>query len=294
MTGSVLSTADRTGEPTMHTFETPGPTTLELRTAGGHVTITARETDTTTVELTALNGAGEEAVASARIEQRGNTVVVDIPRHRVGLLRQGPSVEVTVNCPHGSSLAVKTESSDVRAIGTYTQASIATGSGDIDVDTVLTAARLKAGSGTVSVRHIGEGLVASTGSGDITVDHSGGQAILTVGSGDITIGELAGEVVTKTGSGDIEVERLGGSLQTRTGSGNLTVRRALSGSVRAQGASGNISIGIDEGTSAWLDVSTLTGRVSQELGESEAPGEGQQRVEITAHTVSGDLRVHRS
>lgn len=278
----------------MRTFETPGPTTLEIRTAGGHVTITAGESDTTTVELTALNSAGEEAVAAARIEQRGNTVVVDIPRHRIGLLRQGPSVDVNLDCPHGSSLDVRAESSDVRTIGTFTEVSIATGSGDIDVDTVTKAARLKAGSGTVSVRHIDESLVAATGSGDITVDHSGRQATLTVGSGDITIGELAGEVVTKTGSGDIAVERLGGSLQTKTGSGNLTVRRASSGSVRAKGASGNISIGVDEGTAAWLDVSTMTGRVLQELGESDAPAEGQQRVEITAHTVSGDLRVHRS
>lgn len=80
----------------------------------------------------------------------------------------------------------------------------------------------------------------------------------------------------------------------KTGSGDLTVRRATSGSVRANGASGSISIGIEEGTAAWLDVSTVSGRVSQELGESDAPGEDQQRVEITAHTVSGNLRVHRS
>lgn len=90
------------------------------------------------------------------------------------------------------------------------------------------------------------------------------------------------------------MERLGGSLQTRTGSGNLTVRRATSGVVRAQGASGDITIGVVEGTAAWLDVSTMTGRVVQELGESDAPDEGHRRVEINAHTVSGDLRVHRS
>ena len=81
---------------------------------------------------------------------------------------------------------------------------------------------------------------------------------------------------------------------TKSGSGDLIVRRAASGSVRANGASGDISIGIEEGTAAWLDVSTVSGRVSQELGESEAPRADQQRVEITAHTVSGDLRVHRS
>ena len=55
-----------------------------------------------------------------------------------------------------------------------------------------------------------------------------------------------------------------------------------------------ITIGVAEGTAAWLDVSTLTGRVIQELEQTGAPADGQQRVEITAHTVSGNLRVHRS
>ena len=100
-------------------------------------------------------------------------------------------------------------------------------------------------------------------------------------------------MVTKSGSGDVEVGRLGGRLQTKSGSGSLTVRRATSGMVRANGASGDISIGIEEGTAAWLDLSTVSGRVTQELEESAAPSDGQQRVEITAHTVSGDLRVFR-
>ena len=71
------------------------------------------------------------------------------------------------------------------------------------------------------------------------------------------------------------------------------MRRAGSGTVRANGASGDISIGIEEGTAAWLDVSTVSGRVDQELGESEPPDRATT-VEIAAHTVSGDLRVHRS
>ncbi len=105
---------------------------------------------------------------------------------------------------------------------------------------------------------------------------------------------MAGDVLTKTGSGDVEVDRLGGTLVTKSGSGSLVVRRAASGSVKANGASGSITIGIEQGTAAWLDVSTLTGRVVQELDQTGAPTEDQPRVEITAHTVSGDLKVHRS
>ncbi len=278
----------------MHTFETPGPTTIVVRTSAGQVTVTAGDTDRTTVELTPLNAAGEEAVAQATVEQSRHTVVVHLPKHRSGLLREGPSVQVDITCPHGVSLDLKADSADLRATGQFQEASCSTGSGNIDIEAVTGSARLKSGSGTVTAGEVTQALTVSTGSGDVNVERTLGSSTVKVGSGDISVGELAGDLVTKTGSGDVEVGRLGGSLITKTGSGSLTVRRADSGKVHAAGASGNISIGVEEGTAAWLDVSTVSGRVSQELGESPAPTDDQNRVEITAHTVSGNLRIHRA
>ena len=279
---------------TVHTFQTPGSNSVLVRTGAGQVTVTAEETDVTTVELTPLNTPGEEAVAQARVEQQRDAVVVDVPRHRTGLLRQGPAVAVRISCPTGTDLHVKADASDVRATGTFGDSVLTTGSGDIDVEAVNGTAKVKSGSGTVSAGHVDQALVVTTGSGDVHVHQSGRTASLTAGSGDISVGELVGEVVIKTGSGDIEVGRLDGSLVSKTGSGSLTVRRAGTGSVRANGASGDIGIGVEHGTAAWLDLSTVSGRVEQELGESEAPDAGQDTVEITAHTVSGNLRVHRS
>lgn len=278
----------------MHTFDTDGPTTVVVRTGTGRVTITSEDTPVTTVEVTALNSAGQEAVAGTTLDQTGGSVVIDVPRRNGSMFRQSPQVGVTITCPRGSSLQVRAQAADVRATGSYATAELTTGSGDLVVEHVTDTARLKAGSGSVSARAVEGTLMITTGSGDVSVDQSGTTSTLTVGSGDISIGELRGEVVTKTGSGDIEVGVLAGSLQSKTGSGDLIVRRAAAGMVRATGASGSISIGIPEGTAAWLDLSTITGRVTQELGESEAPQGDQQRVQVTAHTVSGDLRVHRS
>ena len=278
----------------MHTFETPGPTSLSVRAGAGDVTVTAEDTQRTTVELTPLNAAGEDAVAEARVEQQRNGIVVDIPRHRGGLFRPNPSVSIVVTCPTGSILEVKADSADVTATGTFADAVVVTGSGEVEVEDVTGSAKLKSGSGAVSAGRVGKAVVISTGSGDVSLEHSGRTASLTVGSGDIRIGEVTGEAVAKTGSGDVEVGRLGGTLMTKSGSGDLVVRRATSGSVKANGASGSITIGVEQGTAAWLDVSTLTGRVIQELDQAGAPTDGQQRVEITAHTVSGNLRVHRS
>ncbi len=278
----------------MYTFETPGATTLVVRTGAGEVTVTAEETERTTVDLTPLNAAGEDAVAEARVEQQRDSVVVDIPRSRGGLFRPHPTVAVAITCPTGTLLEVKAESADVFATGTFANALVTTGSGEVSVEDVTGAAKLKSGSGTVSAGRVGRGLVVTTGSGDVHVDETSQSAVVTVGSGDIRIGAVSGEAVTKTGSGDIEVGRLGGTLMTKSGSGDLVVRRATSGAVKANGASGSITIGIEHGTAAWLDVSTLTGKVRQELDQTDAPADGQQRIEITAHTVSGDLRVHRS
>ena len=278
----------------MYTFETPGPTTLVVRSGAGDVRVTAEETARTTIELTPLNAAGEDAVAEARVEQQRHGIVVDIPRHRGGLFRPHPSVGIAITIPAGSTLEVKAESADITATGTFAEALVTTGSGEVQVGDVTGSAKLKSGSGTVSAGRVGQALAVSTGSGNVLVDHSGRSATVTVGSGDIRIGQVAGEVLTKTGSGDVEVDRLDGTLVTKSGSGDLVVRRAASGAVKANGASGSITIGVEEGTAAWLDVSTLTGRVTQELDQTGAPTDGQQRVEITAHTVSGNLRVHRS
>jgi DUF4097 and DUF4098 domain-containing protein YvlB len=260
----------------MHTFQTGGPVTVVVRTGSGHVTVTAEDTPDTTVDLTALNAAGEDAVAGTRVDHSHGVVLVEVPRRGGGLFRGGPQVGIQITCPAGSTLQARAESADIRAAGSFETADLVSGSGDLDIESVTGTAKLKTGSGSVSV------------------DRSGRTATLTVGSGDISIGSLAGDVVAKTGSGDVEVGVLQGSLLSKSGSGDLVVRRAASGAVRATGASGQISIGIQDGTAAWLDLSTVSGRVSQELGETDAPRSDQQRVEITARTVSGDLRVHRS
>ncbi len=278
----------------MHTFQTPGPTTLSVRTDAGHVSVRGTDTQSTTVELSALNAAGADALAEARVEQDRGAVLVELPRHRGGLFRAHPAVGIEITVPHGSTLEVRAESADVTAAGTFGEALITSGSGRVQVGEVTGSAKLKSGSGAVTAGAVGTAALITTGSGNVSLDRTGHSARITVGSGHIRIGEVSGDTVTKTGSGDVEVERLGGTLLTKSGSGNLVVRHATSGAVEASGASGSISIGVDHGTAAWLDVSTVTGRVRQELEESGAPPEGQQRVEVTAHTVSGDLRVHRS
>ena len=196
----------------MHTFETPEPHHPRWSAPPPATSpSTTDDTDRTTVELTPLNAAGEDAVAKARVEQQGSKVVVDFPRHHGGLFRQSPSVGVASPVRTAASLEVKTGSADIRATGTCASTRGHHGIRRHRARHVTGSAKLKSGSGAVSAGRVDQALVA------------------TAGSGDISIGELAGDAVTKTGSGDVEVGRLGGTLQTKSGSGSLTVRRATSG-----------------------------------------------------------------
>src|SRR4051794_28908173 len=131
----------------MQIFDTGGPVTVVVRTGSGHVTIATDDGADTTVELTALNSAGEEAVDGTRIDHGGDSVVVDVPRRGGGLFRSSPQVGIAITCPAGSSLQVKAESADIRATGTYTMADLVSGSGDLVVETVTGTAKLKTGSG---------------------------------------------------------------------------------------------------------------------------------------------------
>ncbi|RLV49920.1 hypothetical protein D9V37_08560 [Nocardioides mangrovicus] len=278
----------------MHTFHTPAPVALRVRTGSGLVDVRASETSETTVHLKGLNEAGQEAAEQARVEHDGHTVLVDVPR-RQGFLRRGPEVQIEITVPTASSAHLQAESADIRATGSYADVTCATGSGDVGVDDVAGEAQLTAGSGDLSVGAVRGRLEVRTGSGDVAVDEVlAAEGRITSGSGDISLGRMAGRLTVKTGSGDLEVGVLEGSLEAKSGSGDLIVRRARSGRLRSTGASQDVRIGVEQGTAAWLDVSSLSGRVSQELGDTEAPAEGQPTVEISLTTVSGDLRIHRA
>ena len=142
-----------------------------------------------------------------------------------------------------------------------------TGSGEVQVDDVTGSAKLKSGSGTVTAGTDRQGRHDHHRLGRRQRRPSAGQsAQVSVGSGDIK--HRPTSPATPWPRPAPATSRSTGSAArcvTKSGSGDLVVRRATSGSVKANGASGSITIGVAQGTAAWLDVSTLTGRVIQEL-----------------------------
>ena len=276
----------------MYEFHASDKVRLRIEFGSGDIALEASETDRVRIDLTGDGESGGSLVDQTVIEQRGDEVVVDVPR-RTGFLRRSPSLDLRVLVPLGTRVDVKADAVDIDATGRLGDTQIKIGSGDLRLDH------------TADVR-------VQTGSGDVTIGTADGTATLSTGSGDVTCRALAGLGRVNSGSGDIRIERAGGPLQVNSASGDICIddaaddvtvdsasgdqhlSRVTRGRVRLNSASGDLHVGVADGTPVWLDVNTLTGSVSSALSGGEPPGDGEAAVELRVNTVSGDISLART
>ena len=188
-------------------YRTPTPIRLSVTTGAGSVQVDAVDGDRTVVTITPAAGhsdARQEALAGAVVEQRGDQIVVEVPRRSVGFLGRGSDLAISVLVPPGSTAEVFTDSADLRTTG------------------LLGAVHAKSGSGDLVIEHAGE-VSTHTGSGNTAVTRADGPVQVRSGSGDVAVHAAAGGCSVSTGSGDIRVERAEGPVQINTGSGDVTV-----------------------------------------------------------------------
>jgi len=276
----------------MYEFHASDKVRLRIEFGSGDIALEASETDRVRIDLTGDGESGGSLVDQTVIEQRGDEVVVDVPR-RTGFLRRSPSLDLRVLVPLGTRVDVKADAVDIDATGRLGDTQIKIGSGDLRLDH------------TADVR-------VQTGSGDVNLGTADGTATLSTGSGDVTCRALAGLGRVNSGSGDIRIERADGPLQVNSASGDICIdeaaddvtvdsasgdqhlSRVTRGRVRLNSASGDLHVGVADGTPVWLDVNTLTGSVSSALSGGEPPGDGEAAVELRVNTVSGDISLART
>lgn len=279
----------------MFRFTTPVPPRLSVELRAGTVTVETADVTETTVELIALNDSKttQEAIEAATVDQRGDAITVHLPARHGSFIGRGPQVAVRVAAPDESGLRVKTGSADVIARGRYTTTAIDTGSGDIDVGVVADSLRVNTGSGDVNVERVDKDVTVKTGSGDVVLGTIVGEASFTSGSGDLDLVAGGQALVAKTGSGNIRVGTAPSDLRITTASGTTRIDRVDEGEVRVKAASGDVHAGIGTGTAAWLDVHTVSGRVTSGLDAADAPTSADRKVHLQLSTVSGDIDLVR-
>lgn len=282
-------------EGSLHTFTTPEPVDLRIELWTGKIDIEAEETAETRVELEPMHGdeSAQDAINRARVEQRGEEIVVLLPKVKSGFFGRRGEVHARIRVPLQSNLKVETASADVEADGVLGDAEVSSGSGDVSLD-VVDECHLRTGSGDISVNTANGSVDTKCGSGDLVIGTIGGDANAMAGSGDVIVSSIAGMLKVKTGSGDIVVKSCGEGLDALAGSGDLLVKRIERGRLKAKTGSGDISVGVADGTAAYLDIMTVTGDVESDLDASEAPVDGDKTVEIIIQSGSGDVVLQRA
>ena len=267
-------------------FHTPGPLLVDVKVPSGRVELESVDGDETIVELRPLRdgGAGREAIEEATVELREEAgrqrVVVDVERRKLwGITFEiNREVEVRVLAPHGADAEVAVASADVGGRGRFGAVSVKTASGDVGVERVDGNARIKTASGDVSLVRVGGAVEVQSASGDVALLDVGGNARIRSASGDVFVREADADVSVNTASGDQRVEAV------------------AAGRVELKSASGDLWIGVRQGSRVWVDARSMSGETSSELDLDAAPAAANDGplVEISATSMSGDVRIARA
>ena len=279
----------------MHTFHTPEPVDLRVELWQGKVNVVAGDTDTTTVELVPTRGdsAATDLIENARVEQRGSEIVVLMPKSKSGLFRTKAEVEATIRVPSNSNAKLETASADIETRGTLGNLTATSGSGEVSLDRGADV-EVRTGSGDITLETATGSCDVKCGSADVRIGSIGADAEILAGSGDVVVGSAAAAFKVKIGSGDLVLSSAGHAVDAMSGSGDLVLKRIEQGRVKVKAGSGDISIGVAEGTAAYLDIMTVTGDVSSDLEASDAPDGHDRTVDINIQSGSGDIQLRRA
>lgn len=262
----------------MRTFDTPEPIAVRVEAAAGSIRLVATDRDDTVVAVSPHDGsrpADVRAAEETEVHYLSGKLTVSAPRRGFALFRGG-AIDIDIALPSRSRVKAAAASADVRAEGEFADCHVSTAGGNLDVD------------------HIQGNLKAATASGAITVQAITGKVSVAAASGGATIGELDGELVFKAASGDLSVARLCGGVRAKTASGSVIVATAVRGSISAFTSSGEVGVGVAEGTAARLDLITGSGAVTNLLEPADGPAEGDDTLLIEVRTGSGDIGIRRA
>lgn len=256
-------------------FACSEPIDANVSLASGTVTLTAAPADVVTVQIR------KGRIGADDDDQLADDVTVDYSdRHLViselprrGLGWRSKDLHVTIAMPAGSRAAVQAASADVTCRGEYGAVDIRTASGRIDVETVRGPADITTMSGGVQLLEAAEATV-QTASGRISIRHA------------------IGDVMTRTASGNIVIGVAGASVNAKTASGQVQVNSMARGRGDLNSVSGDIEVKVVPGTGVYLDLASVTGRVTSDLDDTGEQGGAALRLQ--ARTVSGSLHVARA
>ena len=121
-----------------------------------------------------------------------------------------------------------------------------------------------------------------------------GTVRLASSAGQLWIGDARADLDLSSGSGGFDIDRADGGVTAKTGAGAIRIGRLTRGQAELVNGSGNIEIGISEGSAARVDANSERGTVRNSVPEQDNPGAVENKVTVHARTRHGDITIHRA
>ena len=260
----------------MPEFTRSTPLSINISLPTGSVDVVAEERDNVNVTVTPYGSSRQdrEAAEATKVVLNRDELTIEAPKG-TGYLRSTVQLKIEVQAPIDSDIQVSVASATIKCRGRYGVAVIKTASGDAEIEDATGNVKVQTASGNVRINNVGGKLTAKTASGDITANDVAGAVNLRSASGDVTIAEAHADVRSKSASGALEIGV------------------AHSGTISANSASGEVTVGVVPNTAVWLDLDSQSGSINSDLDTS---GSQPDSVDLTiqARTASGDIEILRA
>ncbi|MGV8873635.1 MAG: DUF4097 family beta strand repeat-containing protein [Rhodococcus sp. (in: high G+C Gram-positive bacteria)] len=280
----------------MPEFATPTPIDLAIDLQVGSIEVVAAERADTIVTVTPTNpskAVDRKGAENTKVEFDGERLTVIGSKARISFFGPTESVEVKVELPQGSRFTAELAAGSLRTLGDLGAVRIKSATGPVEVDSAEDL-WVRAGHGNATVG-------TALGSIDITADHGQirvgtvvGDATLKASHGSIMVRESGTDLDAKLSYGDLDIERSLGAVTAKTAYGSITLHEVCTGAAQVETGYGQITVGVQRGVPAWLDLSSKDGHVRNELTPEGAPDDTEESVTIRARTRYGDIAIRHS
>jgi DUF4097 and DUF4098 domain-containing protein YvlB len=276
----------------MQTFTAAGPIAAIVEVAGAEVQITASDRADAAVRVEPIGDGSRKDVKVAENTKVGFSDGQLSVKMKTAGVKKG-SVAITIDLPIGSSLAAYMAHSRLHAEGMLGAFELHMASGHVQLDRIDTL-QANIASGDVTIGRI---------DGRMDVDGAAftmrvGEILGTVGflnsGGQVWIGHAAADLGLRSSSCDFDIDHADGSVTATTSRGAIRIGRLSNGRARLTNASGDIAVGIAEGTPASIDVNSERGAVHNFASASAEAGHADAKVSVYARTRHGDITVQRA
>jgi putative adhesin len=276
----------------MPAFATPGPVAATLQVAGARVRVTASDRADTVVRVEPINEASRSHVKVAsktKVDFAGGqlSVKTTTPGDKNG------SVAITIDLPAESSLVAYLAHSSVQTDGSLGQCELHLASGQVQLDRI-DALQANISAGEVAVGHIAGRADIDGAAFAMRIGEVEGAVGLSSSGGGARIGHASADLDLSSASGDFDIDRADGSITATTASGAIRIGRMTHGQAKLANGSGNIEVGISEGTAASIDANSERGAVHDFVSARGNPDPSDHRVMVHARTRHGDIIIQRA